>query len=83
MSPAQRSTGGFDVTISAARAVARATARAEMIYSYDPSESREQAALRGLGWVHMVQQARAITSEVYFLEPAGFQDPPPPREDRD
>jgi hypothetical protein len=54
---------------------------AEMIYSYVLGESREERAQRGLGWDHMVQQARSISSEVYYLEPAGFQEPPPKAED--
>jgi len=53
-------------------------AKARMRYSYDPRESRADAALRGLGWVHMVQEAPDVTSEVFFLEPAGIQEPPPP-----
>jgi len=77
----ERTDTGAERTLLEARFANAASA--QMIYSYDPSESREQAARRGLGWVHMVQQARAITSEVYFLEPAGFQDPPPPRDDKD
>ena len=52
------------------------SAHAEMVYSYAADESREAQAQRGMGWVHMVQQAKGLTSEVFFLEPAGFQEPP-------
>jgi len=69
--------GGFRDLVCAQFANAR---HAEIRYSYLPGESREERAKRGLGWVHMVQQARATSAEVYYLQPAGFQEPPPKAE---
>ena len=54
-------------------------AGAQMVYSYLPEESREEQARRGFGWTHLVRQARSVPAEVFFLESAGFQEPPAPK----
>ena len=59
------------------RATFQNTGGALSHYFYDPRESAEDAAKRGLGWVHALQEAKDAQSQVYYLEPAGFREPPP------
>ena len=61
------------------RATFKNAARAQMHYLYDPEETLEEQSRRGMGWVHMIQEARGFTSEVFYMEPAGFQEPPTPK----
>ncbi|MHC4954555.1 MAG: hypothetical protein ACYTGZ_11760 [Planctomycetota bacterium] len=53
------------------------TGAARMYYFYDPAESREEAASRGVGWFQFVQEAKGTASDVFYLTPAGYREPPP------
>ncbi|MEM8884125.1 MAG: hypothetical protein AAGD14_08665 [Planctomycetota bacterium] len=55
---------------------------AESRYFYDPDRTEEETQATGLGWERLERHAPAQESEVYYLQPAGFREPPPIRDDR-